>query len=213
MLKPIITYKTKNIIFGTLAAYALIFYLLTNQIHFFSPHYLPLTKIDYYISMNSFMLWVYLSMYPMMYLAFINIKKIRTLNNAFYSFFMMETVAFIIFLIYPTVYPRELFLIPDNITGISRTAFMYLRFADTPANCCPSLHVANCFICTFYLYNESLKKFFFFLAWSILIAISTMATKQHYIWDVLAGITLAIVHYWLFFYKIKSGRNNFQELP
>jgi membrane-associated phospholipid phosphatase len=79
---------------------------------------------------------------------------------------------------------------------------------DTPANCCPSLHVSTAFLTAFIFIDSSSEGgvrrerrgyLAIYLVWAFAIAVSTLTTKQHYLVDVVTGFVLALAHYWVFF--------------
>jgi membrane-associated phospholipid phosphatase len=75
-----------------------------------------------------------------------------------------------------------------------------MRQADKPSNCLPSLHVGICYLFSYGFYNENKKKFGISFFISTLIAISTLTTKQHYIYDIVLGFILATAIH-LFFHR------------
>jgi membrane-associated phospholipid phosphatase len=114
-------------------------------------------------------------------------------------------VSVLIFFIWPTVYPREQFPLPQDLNALTYYVFNYLRHADAPTNCCPSLHVSSVYLTSFLYLDEQRGKFPFFFGWGTLIALSTLTTKQHYLIDVVAGLMMAIVVWWIF-YRVMSYR-------
>ncbi len=85
----------------------------------------------------------------------------------------------------------------------------FLKSIDTSGNACPSLHVASAGFSAFWLHwklpQVGLGNGFRLLnmIWCLAIIYSTMATKQHMLFDVLGGIVLASTFAW-FFLKSKS---------
>ena len=104
------------------------------------------------------------------------------------------------------MFPRDLFPLPSGadagvhaIDAWTRFHIEGLRKIDTPLNCAPSLHVSSCFLASYLFLNEQRKKFPFFFTWAILIAFSTLTTKQHYVFDIISGIGLSAVSYLIFY--------------
>ena len=120
------------------------------------------------------------------------------LNKYFYSYFALQSVSVMIFYLWPTTYPRDLFPLPDDLGAITHFAFSTLRTTDTPANCCPSLHVSSVYLSTFIFLSDQRKKFPFFFIWGTAIVFSTLTTKQHYLIDVISGFMMAVITYWIF---------------
>ena len=91
-------------------------------------------------------------------------------------------VDFIVFLVFPTEYPRECY--PNT-----NPFLCFVRCTDTAANCTPSLHVGTTLIfaaCYQHMRNSKLSKILFW-GWSLAIIVSTLTTKQHYMLDILAA--------------------------
>ncbi|HXA13836.1 MAG TPA: phosphatase PAP2 family protein, partial [Opitutaceae bacterium] len=95
--------------------------------------------------------------------------------------------------------PRYLFPLPANIGPVEKWIFDYMRTVDSPVNCLPSLHVADCCLISLVYLKENRVKFVFASLWVALVSFSTLGTKQHYLWDVISGIALAIALYSLAF--------------
>jgi membrane-associated phospholipid phosphatase len=103
-----------------------------------------------------------------------------------------------IFFLWPTTYPRELFPLPATLDPYTYHVFHNLRDVDAASNCFPSLHVSSCYLSSFMYLDEQREKFPIFFAWATAIAMSTLTTKQHYISDVVAGFSSAVLMYVIF---------------
>jgi membrane-associated phospholipid phosphatase len=74
---------------------------------------------------------------------------------------------------------------------------------DAPQNCWPSLHVGLSYLAAFAALDEASEPEFvgrrrvagFTLFWATAITLSTMSVRQHYFWDALGGLTLAVLAY------------------
>lgn len=210
------TLKNKQFVFWSVVAYSVIGYFLTNHYPVFEPKLLPLTFFDLSVPLIPWWMWIYVSMYPMMYLAFYMLDKdesdLKLLNQSLFGFFLLQTLAFIIFFFFPTTYPRDQFVFPMNEMDIGTKAlFQFIHFNDRPTNCLPSLHVANCFIVSFFLYEKYRARFYYFLGWTFLVSFSTMATKQHYFFDVAAGFFCALTCYLIAFKLIQFREGHKSE--
>lgn len=180
-------------------------YLTSNWFHLFHPRLLPFSWVDQVTPFVPLTLWLYLSEYLFFIAVFVCAKDMINLNKFIYAFFAQQIFSVLIFWIFPTTYPRDLFPVPEGTDAFTLYAFQSLRSVDTPANCCPSLHVSSVFICSFIYLNEQRKKFPFFFIWATLIALSTLTTKQHYFIDVVSGALLAFAAYGIF-YKLARYR-------
>lgn len=123
------------------------------------------------------------------------VREPEHIRRTVLTYLSVWTVAYICFLIYPTVAPR-----PETITGDGFGAWglRILYDADPPYNCFPSLHVAHSFVSALTCHVVHRRVGVFAIACASLVAISTLFTKQHYVLDVVAGVLLAGVAYAIF---------------
>jgi len=177
-----------------------IFYMTPNHIQIFEPSYLHLFDFEKAIPFIDSTIWIYMSSYIYVALAFILLRKKENMNHVFYAQMLFLLVAMIFFFIYPTAYPRP----TVEYNGITGSMINFLYSMDTPNNALPSLHIGLTFLAGFGFLKERRNLFSLFMIWAILISISTFTVKQHYLWDVLAGFVLAIAFYWISFKLIRS---------
>ncbi|MGK5084923.1 phosphatase PAP2 family protein [Bdellovibrionota bacterium FG-1] len=178
-------------------------YLLCNHFHLFPPQELTRSWLDLTIPFFPQSIWIYTSEYLFFASLYYCAKDILNLNKYLYSFLCLQFMSCMIFLLWPTTYPRHLFPLPDTLDSATRFVFASLRTADTPASCCPSLHVSSVYLSSFIFLDEQRRLFPVFFIWSTAIAFSTLTTKQHYVWDVVAGMMMAMFHYWFFHRHIR----------
>jgi len=168
-------------------------YMMTNHYHFFQPRLLDMYWIDHATPLVIESVWVYLSAYLMIILAYIWIEDEVNLNRMLYGFLSTTVICGAIFWAWPTTYPRMNFPINATPTTWSEYAFGMFRTIDTPANCLPSMHVAGSYLAAFAFIHEQRRKFPWMFLWATAIWISTLTTKQHYWIDGLAGLTVAFL--------------------
>ncbi len=123
------------------------------------------------------------------------------------AYLMVWTVAYTCFLLYPTVAPR-----PDTVigSGFGVWGLRFLYDADPPYNCFPSIHVAHSFVSALACYRVHRQLGVIAILCAVLVALSTLFTKQHYFADLVAGILLAVAAYGIFLRG--SARENVPEL-
>ena len=99
---------------------------------------------------------------------------------------------------FPAFYPR------DGYTDSSLSGFLVeiTRNIDGSNNTFPSTHVTFAWLMVFFigLSNFSLKHKWIqsvYVLWAILISVSTLVLKQHFVVDVFSGIALATMCYFL----------------
>jgi hypothetical protein len=166
-------------------------YGIPNRFSLGTPSTLPLTEFDQATPFWLESVWIYFSAYGMIFVTFFRLRELRTLNRLLYSFLMLTALSSAVFVLFPTVYPRGLFPLPEDAAWTT-LAFSWLRAVDLPTNCAPSLHVGISVLSTLPFFTESQRKTgTFFLLWTLAIWISTVTTKQHYWIDGLLGGGLA----------------------
>jgi membrane-associated phospholipid phosphatase len=195
---------TKNKIVWGIVSTALTscLYLSSNHFHFFEPQLLTMSYWDELVPFFPHSIWVYASEYIYFFSVCWVIKKADHLNRLFYSFMSLQIISAIIFIFWPTTYPRELFPLPNSLDFLTHLIFNSIRELDSPANCCPSLHVSSVLICALSFLKSHQEKFWIFFIWSLGISATTVTTKQHYIIDVITGISMAIIAHWFFHTKV-----------
>lgn len=162
-------------------------YTFTNQFPIYEPQYLPMTQVDKSIPFLPWTAWIYSTVYFMPIALPMFIKNRYYLNLAVIAFFVIATLEAVIFFTFPTTYPRHLYPLPDGIEGFPLN---FLRKLDQPTNCFPSQHVSFAFLTAFVIDKINWKKGAIATLWALAIAISTLTTKQHYIWDLVFGYAI-----------------------
>jgi membrane-associated phospholipid phosphatase len=158
----------------------------------FQPLALPL-----YIS-----LWIYVSLPPAL---------LATRRELFgYAMAMAGTclAGLIVFYFWPTVVPAA------NIDWARYPDVNFLKNMDASGNACPSLHVATAVFSGIWLHHL-LRRFgaplwilIFNWVWCLGIVYSTLATRQHVVVDVLAGLVLGVLAAYLSLrYRVDTGAN------
>jgi membrane-associated phospholipid phosphatase len=127
------------------------------------------------------------------------VKDLENLHRLTYAFFALQIVSNLVFVLYPVAIPRELYPIPDNLDPATSWLLHLIRNVDSVRNCLPSLHVGNCCLAGLVYWKENRRKFIFSGPWILLVSFSTLGTKQHYLWDVIAGLALATTLFCLAF--------------
>lgn len=209
-LPILITQENKYVMGSILGVLAAALYMATNHIHIFTPQLLPMTWIDQAIPFLPHTVFVYTSEYFLFLTVYLLSRDIVNLNRYAYAFLTLQMASILIFLFWPTTFPRDLYPLPENLDAFTYNVFSSLRVADTPASCAPSLHVSSVYLSSFMFLNEQRKKFPWFFLWATAIAITTLTTKQHYLIDVVSGFGMAVLFYWIFghFFSYRARQAN-----
>ena len=148
--------------------------------------------LDNVIPFNSIFIipYVYWYLYIVIGFIFILVNSRKDYIRVFISFFIGMSVCYIVYYLYPTEISRPT-IINSNILNYLVNIIYSL---DRPVNCFPSLHVLTTyFIMRYTKYKNSKKKFYYTEIVGVLIIISTLFIKQHFIADVISAIVLAEV--------------------
>jgi membrane-associated phospholipid phosphatase len=182
--------KTKYIILLFLP-YFIIYFLLQSAI---TSGYNLLTDVDKIIPFVPEFVWIYHTLTPVFFITTVlMIEKKNVFFSALFSVFVASVIMIMFYTFFPVFYPR------DGYTEASLSGLMveFTRTIDGANNTFPSAHVTFSWILAFFagmsVYakkNKWIKPVY--LLWAILISISTVVLKQHFIIDVFSGIALAM---------------------
>jgi membrane-associated phospholipid phosphatase len=194
-LKKIVNNKNKHSVILLLTGVFLTLYTLCGAFSYQRAVYLPLLSLDTIVPFIPETIVIYIILYPCyIFWALYSYKDEDIMNKTLYGFVLLTIISCIIFLIAPVTYPRFQFPLPldNNFTTI---LFRAIRKVDKANNCLPSLHVGLCFLFAFNFYKENKRKLYISLFISVLVSLSTLTTKQHYIYDIIFGFFLSLLIY------------------
>ncbi len=199
--------------FGTMA-YTFVFfvgyiYLLKNPGSLTTT--IPVIWVDRAVSFQPLALpaylslWLYVSIPPMLMVTREQIVSYGVRITAPCLF------AFATFYFWPNAVP------PANIDWAQYPGVAFLKGVDAAGNACPSLHVATAAFTALWLHwrfkNMGLGTIprTINIVWCVVIAYSTLATKQHVAIDVFAGVLLGLVGAWIT--RLKQHADSIQPNP
>lgn len=151
------------------------------------------TFIDRIIPFNKIFIIPYLLWYIYIFgtVFFFAVTDARVYYRLVASIVAGMFVCYIIFGVFQTTVPRPEVNGRDALTLLVR----YVYAHDNPYNCLPSLHVFDAITVSIFLFRKRCgflwRATIIFIA--VLISISTMLVKQHYLYDVLTGALLAFI--------------------
>lgn len=202
-LPSVMTKNNRFIIMALAVLYSTFIYTTSNFNPVFTPQLLPEQWIDKVTPFIPESFWIYVTEYFLFLWAMFRFSDVSLMDRYLYGFLSLQTFCVLIFLVFPTTFPRDLYPIPETTDWLTRAAFEgFRRNLDSPNNCLPSLHVASCFLTAFAFFHCKKWEFIVALVWASLIGISTMFTKQHYFVDVAAGLALAVLFYWITYHRV-----------
>jgi membrane-associated phospholipid phosphatase len=149
-------------------------------------HRLPTTPLDDWAGFRPYpWVWIYESNFLITGIIPWLMISLSELRRYAVGFLLLSGLSFLIFIIFPVASPR-----PANLD--TNSTLMFITRLDGPLNAFPSLH-AGCLVYTLALarriFGRHLNPVAFgcLLVWASLILFATLATKQHYAIDLLAG--------------------------
>jgi len=172
------------------------FYLVIGEMTRGIPANVPEIALDRAMRVRPGWMLVYGSLYAFAWFMPLCVIRDWTLGRrALQAYLAAMVVAYAGFLIYPTVGPR-----PDVVPGDGFAAWSLrvMYDIDPPHGCFPSLHVAYSFLAALVCWRLNRTLGGVSLTWAVLIAVSTIYTKQHYVADAVAGAVLGYASYWIF---------------
>lgn len=163
------------------------------------PHtrYAPELALDRAVPLMPVWALVYGALYLFLILLPIFIvRQDEQIQRTVFAYLLIWITAYVFFFfVYPTVAPRPAKVIGE---GFAMWGLRALYGSDPPYNCFPSLHVAHSFVSALTCYRVHRGLGIVATICATLVAVSTLFTKQHYVLDVIAGVLLAFVAYWIF---------------
>lgn len=161
----------------------------------------PVTRLDYQIPTIPWSIIPYITHYLYFILALAVSDRTeqgaRNLLLLFQALLLATAVSFAFFVAFPCeiVMVQEL---PKDLlqhTGWPGRIYGVIHGLDEPYNAWPSLHVSQSMLIVFYATRIHASRVWHALLWSawVALAISTLTTKQHFLFDVLTAIVLGVV--------------------
>jgi len=151
-------------------------------------HQVPMTWLDRAAGFEPRWVWVYQSLYLLTGSLPWFAQTRRQLRNYVIGFALLSAASFAVFIFFPTRCPR---VASPNASGMYKALLAY----DGPFNAMPSMHVGILFytLCFAGRVAAPISRFgwIVLLTWFWLIAWSTLALKEHYALDLVAGVALA----------------------
>ncbi len=156
---------------------------------------LPKLDLDDRIPFKPEFVFIYLSIYPLFLLPFFFIRNAAFFRVFSWAYITVMVVCYATYLTYPVAMLRPSF----EQTSFSTWALQKVYNTDKPLNCFPSMHVAMSLLASLTIMEVHRVRGVLALLLTLLIAVSTLFIKQHYILDVVAGMLLTLLVYSLYF--------------
>ena len=184
-------------------------YLLTNKFAYWRDWqaFDPTTSIDTWIPVIPWTIVPYSTLYfyyPMAAILGMKSEQTQRENVIFHQILLMLTwMVFVIFILIPVEVDIRSSVFAADL-GIWQPWYDYLYAVDTPWNAWPSLHIVQSLLALLVVsrwYNTENYRWQIRILWFawLMLTISVMTTKQHFVWDVVTGIIIAVLawKYWI----------------
>lgn len=179
-------------------------YALPQHWHRGDPVPLPLTSLDRAIPFWPVTGLLYFGVFLFLLLTFVALWSNRECAGRFlYACLFAQVLGMSCFLLWPTIYPRELYPIPASSAQWGIALVAWCRAHDLAVNCLPSLHVSTVVICVSALRGS--RWFRLAILVSVPLVLSTLTFKQHYVIDVLTGFLLGTLASWVFLRPVRAA--------
>jgi membrane-associated phospholipid phosphatase len=180
---PILTLFVAGVIFPM--------YILINYLSVGRDYSLLTTSIDRSIPFTPGWIYIYALIYVMALSPLTVVKDRAYFRRIALMYTAVIMTGNIIFLMFPVMMIRMVIPVRDFLSwGLALNNYL-----DPPYNCFPSMHVGNAFSASFALYHLYPPLGVINIVLSILICLSTLMVKQHYLLDVIAGMLISYFYY------------------
>ncbi len=169
-------------------------------------NYSFLLDIDHIIPFVPGMVWIYISTYIVIPLVGFLIKDTKDFYRLAVTIVISWLITYPFFYFFPATYPRPDFALVDLSTWMLKLNYIH----DVANNTFPSLHVSLSFVIAFTMVHISKKKNILWIIWAMLISLSTVMVKKHFIVDTFGGLIVAQIAFLLVF-KLKIADNAIED--
>ena len=147
-------------------------------------------KLDQNFTLRPRWVWIYSGLYyPLIILVVATVDGMREFNYMAMSYFILLFMQMFFFMVFPVETPKQW---RDNVTGESKSSRMLrlVQSFDKSSNCFPSMPVSVAMLSAMHFLASSLNLGYWPLLFPLLIALSALYTKQHFIADLMPGALL-----------------------
>lgn len=133
----------------------------------------------------------YILVYLSVVLVYFVIKDMDDWRRVVVSFLFSTTLAYLIFLLFPV--RMDMRPLIENPADVSNAVARFYYFIDLPYNCFPSLHVTYPTLATLVAWKNHRLMRWIFAVMAVVVAVSVVLVKQHYLADVVGGFVNAVL--------------------
>ena len=153
------------------------------------------TIADARIPFTPLAVFPYVALYLIFLLPFFLVRDREFFRVCAMSYITVMVFCYSLFWAFPVMMQRPEVQVTDFATWAVATIFAN----DVPANCFPSMHAAMSLMAALTIYHIDRRRGILALGVTLMIGISALLVKQHYIADILAGFAVALVSFYAYF--------------
>lgn len=195
--------KYRSLIFFALFLFEITFIYKLIQNHPYNVRIFK-TPFDDRIPFLSIFIIPYLIYYFYIFIPFIlSIRNEKSFFSCSISYFFAATILSLFYIFFQTTITRP-DIYPDNIFN---KLVLFIYTIDKPLNLFPSGHTTFSILANLCLIRINRKLSIIICPITLLIVLSTLFIKQHFIPDVISGIILSFLTYFLIFKRIYDRKD------
>ena len=170
-------------------------YTTLNHFQWRPSRALPLSKVDEWFPFWPWTVVPYMLFFLLGFPVALLIQTDRVLSQAVRAYFFCLAMTIPVFVFWPTLCPRPELSSLEPTWDV--TAYRWLTKIDTPACSFPSMHIMLPTIVCWTVFAEGRWWAKWYAAVLLLLSVTILTTKQHYAWDWLGGLAIAMIAIWL----------------
>ena len=144
-----------------------------------------LLPIDTWIPYLPWTAGIYFTLY-LMYMGVALTLESKAYTQVLVDIVLMTLISFACFIVITSHYPRPA---PEAwVDSIWKPVLDFMVYLDAPGNTCPSLHVSTSLYLSWVMRKSSHG--ILWQIWGLLVSLSTLTLKQHFVWDWIGGVLL-----------------------
>ena len=196
LLPCVLAYIVARTLLASAFMFLLPMYFVIGQWTSGWPHYQPFVALDAGMPLSPRWIGVYGSLYMCGFLLpLVVVRGQELFRQTMKAYLFVMLVSYLGFLVYPTTAPHAG---PLRVDGFATWSLQLFYDIDQPYGCFPSLHVAYSFVGALACCRMHRGAGAVAAAWALLIGVSTIYTKQHFVVDAIAGAIIGLLAYAIF---------------
>lgn len=159
-------------------------------------------KWDNAIPLRPAWVWIYSGIYyPAILIVVTSVSDLRHFNYMAFSYLVLLAFHMAVFLVFPVEVPPEWRATVATGTSPSQRFLALVQRFDARSNCFPSMHVSVATLTALHAAKNMPGSIVLPILFVVLIAVSCVLTKQHYLIDLPAGLVTGWLSF-LFFLRL-----------